>query len=100
MEETRGGKRKGAGRKSKIDEEKVNSIMLSALSELHNTDNDKDTKKEFAKSLLKFERGKMFIAEHVFGKPKEIIENINHNFNQDLTEENVTEINKFLENKY
>lgn len=67
----RGGKREGAGRKTKVDEEKANVIMLKALSEIKSTDTDDDTKIAFLKDLYKSERGKMFIAEHIFGKPKE-----------------------------
>jgi len=80
MKETRGGKREGAGRPSKVDEKKANAIMLTALSELHKTSSDDKTKIAFAKDLLEFERGKMFIAEHVFGKPKDVVENT-HNVN-------------------
>mgnify|MGYP003669413641 FL=1 len=100
MEKKHGGKRSNAGRKSKVDEEKVNNIMLSALAQFHNVEGDTEAKKAFAVDLLSFERGKMFIAEHIFGKPKEIIENINHNIEHDLTEDTIKLINKEFENKY
>ena len=45
-----------------------------------NTNNDDDSRKALAKDLLTFERGKMFIAEHIFGKPKETSE-VTHNVN-------------------
>lgn len=67
----RGGARKGAGRKPKADEEKVNAIFLSALGEMYNKDSDEESKVAFAKDLLESERGKLFIAEHLFGKPKD-----------------------------
>ncbi len=76
----RGGARKGAGRKSVAEEKKVNEILLSAVSEMWNTNNDDDSRKALAKDLLTFERGKMFIAEHIFGKPKETSE-VTHNVN-------------------
>lgn len=69
-----GGKRKGAGRKSKADEKKVNVIFLKALKELYKKDKDDDSKVEFVKTLLESQRGQIFVAEHLFGKPKEIIE--------------------------
>ena len=86
MTEKHGGKRKGAGRPTKVDEKKANAIMLTALSELHKTSSDDETKIAFAKDLLEFERGKMFIAEHIFGKPKDVIENTHHVNNFDIKE--------------
>lgn len=73
----RGGARPGAGRKTKADEEKTNNIFLAMIKEVKNVETDDEAKKELAKELFQFERGMMFIAEHVFGKPKETIENIN-----------------------
>lgn len=70
----RGGARPGAGRKAKADEEKTNSIFLTMIKEVKNVDTDDEAKKELAKTLLGFERGCMFIAEHLFGKPKEKID--------------------------
>jgi hypothetical protein len=74
--------------------------MLTAMAKFFNVKSDELAKQAFAMDLLEFERGKMFIAEHIFGKPKEIIENINHNIEHDLTEEAIKLINKELENKY
>lgn len=76
----RGGKRKGAGRKSKVDEEKVNYIFLTALKELHSKETDTEAKIEFVKDLYESQRGQIFIAEHIFGKPKETVETT-HNIN-------------------
>lgn len=69
-----GGVRVGAGRKSVAEEKKVNEVFLSALRSINNVETDEEAKTEFAKDLLTFERGKMFIAEHIFGKPKETID--------------------------
>ena len=69
-----GGKREGAGRKSVAQEQKVNEIFLSALKGLKNVSTDEEAKVEFAKDLLSNQRGQIFIAEHVFGKPKETID--------------------------
>jgi hypothetical protein len=71
----KGGARPNAGRKPKVDEEKVNIIFLNALKELYNTKNDDNAKKTFVqKVLMESQRGQIFIAEHIFGKPKETIE--------------------------
>jgi hypothetical protein len=68
------GGNKNAGRKSKADEEKVNTIFSTALKQLYSKDNDVDAKIEFTKTLLESQRGQIFIAEHLFGKPKETID--------------------------
>jgi hypothetical protein len=65
---------KNAGRKPKVDEEKVNTIFSNALKQLYSKDNDVDAKIEFTKTLLESQRGQIFIAEHLFGKPKETID--------------------------
>ena len=75
-----GGARAGAGRKSVAHEQKVNEIFLSALKSINDVETDLEAKQHFAIDLLSFERGKMFVAEHLFGKPKETVET-NHTFN-------------------
>lgn len=82
MEEKKqnGGARPGAGRKSVADEKKVNEVFLNALRKINNVETDEEAKIYFAEDLLTFERGKMFIAEHLFGKPKETVDqNVNIN---------------------
>ena len=75
------GGHKTAGRKPKVEEQKVNNIFLQALKELYNKDTDDDAKIVFVKdTLLNSQRGQLFIAEHIFGKPKDIIE-ATHNVN-------------------
>lgn len=64
----------GKGRPPKADEEKVNTIFATALKQLYGKDNDLDAKIEFAKSLLESQRGQIFVAEHLFGKAKETID--------------------------
>lgn len=68
-----GGKREGAGRKSKADEEKVNEIFITALKEIYEKDTPNEAKIAFVKELAESQRGQIFIAEHLFGKPKEIV---------------------------
>lgn len=76
----KGGKREGAGAKRKADIEKSNEVFLSMIKSVHSVETDEEAKQELAKTLYSFERGQMFIAEHIFGKPKETIEqNVNLN---------------------
>jgi len=76
----KGGKREGAGAKRKADIEKANEVFLSMIKIVKDVDTDEEAKLELAKTLYSFERGQMFIAEHIFGKPKETIETT-HNLN-------------------
>ncbi len=76
-EKSHGGKREGAGAKRKADIEKTDLIFLKMIKEVKSVETDEQAKLELAKELFLFERGCMFIAEHVFGKPKEVIEQIN-----------------------
>ncbi len=75
------GGHKTAGRKPKVQEEKVNNLFVIALKELYKTETDDTAKILFIKDkLLESQRGQIFIAEHIFGKPKETIETT-HNIN-------------------
>jgi hypothetical protein len=99
QEKTHGGARKGAGAKRKADIEKANEIFLSMIKIVKDVNTDEEAKLELAKTLYSFERGQMFIAEHIFGKPKEIIENINIDAGK-LTDEEIKKINGNLESTY
>tara|TARA_R110000851_G_scaffold263167_1_gene415683 strand:+ start:749 stop:1042 length:294 start_codon:yes stop_codon:yes gene_type:complete len=88
------GGNKSAGRKPKIDELK----FVEKLDNIINSD-------EAIKKLLQLIKDSNFNAlklylEYRFGKPKETIENINHNFNQDMTKEDIKKISDSLEKKY
>jgi hypothetical protein len=74
------GNKLGKGRPPKVEEEKVNNIFLKALSELYSTVTEDETKISFVQELMQSQRGQLFIAEHIFGKPKETIETT-HNVN-------------------
>lgn len=74
MEKTKGGAREGAGRKPKADEEKVNNIFVTALKQLYEKGTEEEAKVAFVQNLLMSDRGRIFIAEHLFGKPKETID--------------------------
>jgi len=95
----KGGKREGAGAKRKADIEKANEVFLSMIKSVHSVETDEEAKQELAKTLYSFERGKMFIAEHIFGKPKETVENINIDAGK-LTDEEIKKINGNLEQYY
>jgi septation ring formation regulator EzrA len=75
-----GGARPNAGNKSKQDFEKTNTILLAAIKQLKNVETDAEARIELAKELYSSQRGQLFIAEHLFGKPKETIE-ATHNIN-------------------
>lgn len=88
------GGNKNAGRKPKVDEQKVNTLFVNALKELYNTETDDEAKKTFVKNtLMDSQRGQIFIAEHIFGKPKETVETT-HNIN----DFNIKDIFKIGEN--
>jgi hypothetical protein len=71
----KGGKREGSGRKTKAKEDKVNTVFINALKTLYSTDSDDKAKENFIIELSQNIRGKIFIAEHLFGKPKEYVRN-------------------------
>lgn len=98
-EKSHGGARKGAGAKRKADIEKANEVFLNMIKIVKDVDTDEEAKLELAKTLYSFERGQMFIAEHIFGKPKETIENINIDAGK-LTDEEIKKINDNLESTY
>lgn len=68
------GNKLGKGRPSKVDEQKVNEIFVTALKRLYKKDNDVEAKISFVTELAASQRGQIFIAEHLFGKPKELID--------------------------
>ena len=80
-EKKRGGARPNAGRKPVAEEQKVNTLFIEALKEMYNKDTDDEAKKTFVKdTLMESQRGQLFIAEHIFGKPKETVDqNVNIN---------------------
>lgn len=83
----KGGKTEGAGRKPKADEEKVNTIFTNALKTFYKVDTDEYAKQNLVHTLLESQRGQIFVAEHLFGKPKETIDqtiNVNQTDIKDL----------------
>ena len=81
------GNKLGKGRPQKADEEKVNNLFVNALKELYNKETEDEAKIHFIKkTLLESQRGQLFVAEHVFGKPKETIETTHNVNNFDIKE--------------
>ena len=72
-----GGARPNAGRKTKIIEEQAKALMVKALQTIYGKETEEDAKLEFLKEYAKTSRGQQFIAEHLFGKPVEVVENHN-----------------------
>lgn len=88
----KGGAIPGNGRKSKADEQKVNTLFVNALKTFYKVDEEFEAKEKLVHTLLESQRGQIFISEHLFGKPKETIDsNVNIN-NFDIKE--VFKINK------
>ncbi len=98
----KGGARKGAGRKSKADEEKVNNLFVTALQRLYNKEEADEAKITFIKdTLLDSQRGQIFVAEHIFGKaPQEVMQTNLNIEEKDLTPELIQEIKKVFDTKY
>ena len=88
------GGNKNAGRKPKVDE-------LKFISKLDNIIDSEDAIKKLKEFIENdnFPALKLYL-EYRFGKPKEGVENINHNFNGELTEKEAEIIKKVVLEKY
>jgi hypothetical protein len=76
----KGGAIAGSGRKPKADEEKVNTIFVNAMKTFYKVDTDDEAKEKLVHTLLDSQRGQIFVSEHLFGKPKETVDqNVNLN---------------------
>ena len=76
----KGGKTANSGRKTKVEEEKVNFTINNALKTFYNVATEEEAKEKLVHTLMESQRGQIFIAEHLLGKPKETIEQT-HNIN-------------------
>ena len=97
-ENNHGGKRENSGRPTKMDEEKANTLFSLALKNFYNKEDDDDGRVALLEDLLTSFRGKIFIAEHVYGKAKQKIES-DINLSGDkviLTDEQIENINREL----
>jgi len=93
-----GGKREGAGRKSKADELKLLEHGTKAIESVFGSLDEywkhiaKESRDSFAHLKL--------LTEYLYGKPTETIEQTTTNINEDLTPDNIKDIKEFLDNKY
>jgi hypothetical protein len=91
-----GGKRPGSGRKPKVDEETQNNIFIEAVKKITGKDDEENAKIDLLVDLWDTQRGKIFIAEHIFGKPKEQLEVTNKNEFPDLSNITTDELENLL----
>lgn len=91
-----GGKRPGSGRKPKVEEEKQNNIFVEAVKKITSKDDEDEAKIDLLVDLWDTQRGKIFIAEHIFGKPKEQLEVTNKNEFPDLSNITTEELETLL----
>ena len=82
----KGGAIPGNGRKSKADEEKVNTLFANALKTFYKVDTEYKAKEKLVHTLLESQRGQIFVSEHLFGKPKETVETTHNINNFDIKE--------------
>ena len=96
------GGHKTAGRKSKAEEQKVNTLFANALKELYRKDTEEEAKKHFIKNvLLESQRGQLFVAEHIFGKAPQEVKQTNVNIDaKDLTDAEIKKIKGNIEDAY
>jgi len=96
------GGNKNAGRKPKVEEDKVNSLFSRALRELYEVENDEEAKIKFIKeTLIESQRGQLFVAEHIFGKAPQEIKQTNYNIDEkDLNDAEIKRIKESLNNAY
>ena len=95
------GGNKNAGRKPKAIEEQTNTVFLNALKRIYDEDAAMDAKISFVIGLHESERGKLFIAQHLFGKAPDKIElNEVNPKHLEITLHEARIINKALEEEY
>ena len=69
-----GGAREGAGRPKKEVSEHAVEVMKTAIRQLYRKDTDKEAQIAFIKDFAQTPRGMQFLAEHLFGKAPQVIE--------------------------
>jgi len=93
-----GGKRAGAGRKPKAEEQRVRKLGIDAITRVYGSVEEyyefiaKQSKNSFPHLKL--------IQEYVYGKPKETVETTNVNISKELTEAEVKLLDKQFKDKY
>ena len=95
------GGNKNAGRKSKAEELQALYIIKKAIRVIYKKDDDEAAKIAFLKDFATSQKGQQFIAEHLFGKPKDVVQNVNINYDAgEITEKEAKTISKALESEY
>ena len=96
-----GGHKTNGGRKSIAHELHTVEILKKALRAIYDRKTDEGAKIAFLKEFAQSQRGQQFIAEHLFGKPKDIVENINRNFEvRELTANEVKALRDDIKEDY
>lgn len=99
MEKKHGGARKGAGRPKKADEQKVVKLCLDAIAKVYGSTEDYFVHIA-TQSKESFPHLKM-LQEYGFGKPKETVENINYNIeDEELNSEVIQRIKNEIKDAY
>lgn len=93
-----GGARKGSGRKPKSEEQKVRKLGINAIEKVYGSI-EEYYEWIAIQSRESFPHLKL-LQEYVFGKPKETIEQINHNIDREPTKEEAEAIVKALQDRY
>tara|TARA_R110000772_G_scaffold197074_3_gene307831 strand:+ start:179 stop:520 length:342 start_codon:yes stop_codon:yes gene_type:complete len=91
-----GGKRENSGRKPKIEEQSQQNIFIEAVKKITSQENEDQAKIDLLVELWDTQRGKIFISEHLFGKPKEQVEVTNKNEFPDLSNITTDELQRLL----
>lgn len=71
---SRGGKRPNSGRRRLSDKQSRAATLIAGLKKLYRTDCDEEAKMQLIIELAGTQRGRLFIAEHLFGKPTQQVE--------------------------
>ena len=99
MEKKHGGARKGAGRPNKVDEQKVVKLGKDAIKKVYGS--IENYFEHIAKESMDSFPHLKLLQEYVFGKPKETVENINYNVeDEELNAKLIKKINDELEDAY
>jgi len=69
-----GGARAGSGKPKKKESEHVNFIIKKAIRLLYSKETDEEAQVEFIKDFAQTPRGQQYIAEKLYGKAPQIIE--------------------------
>ncbi len=69
-----GGRRAGSGRKPVAERKKSDRIILRALVKRYEAGDEQEAIEHLIKELMLTERGLLFVAQHILGKPTEKLE--------------------------